>query len=332
MRTTTIGIENLCVPCHSFCRYCLLSSCGKTTGVDYDRGKRFVERLHREIEEKHPELNLMYYIGYCMDTPDLTDYIRFSQKIGSPSAKFLQLNGLTLRDEVGTAAFVGEIREVGIELVDLTFYGTKAYHDRFAGRPGDFDYLLRILAAANRAGLPVRISYPLQKENMHCVEEVMKMLEAYQISEISVFLPHCKGRGKTLDDQRLTSDDYESLSERVKKYLRSYRTEQEFLKDAALETPGSRVLALALKPENIEQLESMSLEEILAYLEDLDDRYYNAIPPVEELAARYGRKEGKRLYRRFRDLHLEWQQRFLADSGAELWDMNDETHHFSVRV
>ena len=35
MKTVSFGIANDCVPCHSHCRYCLLDSCGKTTGMDY---------------------------------------------------------------------------------------------------------------------------------------------------------------------------------------------------------------------------------------------------------------------------------------------------------
>jgi len=38
------------------------------------------------------------------------------------------------------------------------------------------------------------------------------------------------------------------------------------------------------------------------------------------------------LYRRFRDLYLEWQQRYIFEHGLDVWDMNDETHHFSVRT
>ena len=78
--------------------------------------------------------------------------------------------------------------------------------------------------------------------------------------------------------------------------------------------------------------EPMSLEEILAYLEDLDNRYYAAIPSCEKLAALYGDPAGIRLYRRFRDLHLAWQKRYIADHNSNIWDMNDETHHFSVRA
>lgn len=331
MKTTSIGIENLCVPCHAYCRYCLLSSCGKATGVDYSRGKCFAKRLHAELKEKRPDLQVFHYIGYCMDDSNLLDYIRFSQEIDAPSARFLQLNGLRFRGRSETAELIRQIHEAGVESVDLTFYGTRAYHDKFAGRAGDFDFLLELLRAANEEGLDVYASLPVTKENIGETDELLELLDGFRLSRTSVFLPHSKGRGRSMSNLRLTADDCVDLSPRLAAYLSEYRTEETFLKAPALERPQSRSLILSLKPDNIQWLESLAAEEIISYLEEMDDNYYGAIPPVEELAVRYGNRNGKRMYRRFRDLYLEWQQRFLEDTGARIWDMNDETHHFSVR-
>lgn len=331
MKTVSLGVENLCIPCYAHCRYCLLSSCGKATGVDYERGKRIAKRIYDEIQTKCPELGFFYYIGYCMDDENLIDYIRFTQKIESPSGHFLQLNGLRLRDETETNEFISELVGAGIKLIDLTFYGMQEYHDRFAGRAGDFDFLLRILKAVRHHGLKVRFSIPVTKENLSQLDELVGLLEQYQTGEISVFLPHRKGRGRSLDALRLTADDLDRLSDRVRAYLSNYRTESEWLASENLETPDTRVLTLSLTPDNIEKLEAMTLEEILTFLEELDDRYYAALPAPEELVTLYGNKVGTRLYRRLRDLQMEWQHRYLEDNNIKVWDMNDETHHFSVR-
>ena len=332
MKTVSLGIENLCVPCHAHCRYCLLSSCGKTSGVDYERGKKFADRLYGEVREKRPDLHFFHYIGYCMDSEYLADYIKFSQSIHSPSAEFLQLNGLRLRNDTETDRFISELVHSGIKLIDLTFYGTREYHDRFAGRVGDFDFLLRILHSAQRHELPVHISIPITKENVGVMDELTVLLESLSCGEIGLFLPHGKGRGHTLNSLRLAAEDLADLSQRVRNYLPACRTEGEWILLGQEEAPTKRTLTLALTPGEMECLESMSLEEILAYLEDLDDRYYAVLPSCKELAARYGDPTGTRLYRRFRDLHLEWQQRYLAEHDLKIWDMNDESHHFSVRT
>lgn len=329
MKTTSIGIENLCVSCNAFCRYCLLSSSGKTIGVDYERGKKFAKRIFDEAKKSCSDLQVFYYIGYCMDDACLVDYIKFCQETASPSAAFLQLNGLRMRDEAETKSFIAMIIDVGIKEIDLTFYGTREYHDRFAGRRGDFDYLLRILNSARGQGLKVRISIPVHKENCGQADALLRLLGTDE--NVSFFLPHSKGRGKNLNSLRLTTDDRDRLTPVLTSQLEKYRSEGEWIQQIAKETVESRSLILSLKPENIDLLESMTLEEIIEHLEDLDDRYYAAIPSVQELATRYGDPFGKRLYRRSRDLYLEWQQKYLNDYKPDLWDMNDETHHFSVR-
>lgn len=97
MIVTSFAIANYCVPCSTHCRHCLLSSCGKATGIDYETGIKFADRILKEIEEKMPDLSASFYIGYCMDTPHLTDFIRFARRHNSPAAEFLQMNGFNYR-------------------------------------------------------------------------------------------------------------------------------------------------------------------------------------------------------------------------------------------
>lgn len=333
MKTTAIGVENLCVPCYAFCKYCLLSSCKKATGVDYERGKRFARRLRNELEEVRPDLRFFYYIGYCMDTLDLTDYIRFSQEIESPSGRFLQLNGLALRDEKETERLIQTVRDEGVERIDLTFYGVRDYHDHFAGRAGDFDFLLRILNAANRVGLRADVSFPLTRENVNQADELLDVLSAYQLNNVFIFLPHSKGRGRALNDQRLSKAEFDGMSDRVKSHFSKvrYQTEAQWLRENAWPQTEERTLTLCLTPDNIERLEAMTAEEIVAYLECLDDVYYSAVPSMAELAQMYGDGTSDRLFR-IRDLYLKWQQMYLREHGTEIYDMNEESHHFSVHT
>jgi len=332
MKTTTLAVANLCVPCHAHCRYCLLNSCGKADGVPYERGKAFAGRLYSELLEKRPDIGFYYYIGYCMDDKNLSDYIRFSKELNGPSARFLQLNGLRIRDRDETAEFMAALAGEGIETIDLTFYGEADYHDRFAGRTGDFAFLMRILEEAKRVGIIPHISMPIHKENMLQVDRLMKEFEDRQMEDLSVFLPHGKGRGQSLHQLRLTAEDRCKLSRPLQERLRANRSEAEWLNSISSEKPERRVLTLVLNPEEMQRLEAMPAEEILCFMEELDDRYHSLMPSAESLAARYGSPSGNRLYRRFRDLKLEWEQRYIREEGLNLWDMNDESHHFSVHI
>lgn len=333
MKTSAIGVENLCVPCACRCRYCLLSYDGKPVGVDYDRGQRFAERFLSGLEQARPDLRRFYYIGYCMDTSALAGYIRFCQRIGSPSGEFLQLNGLAVRNAEETERFIDEIAGAGVKAVDMTFYGQETYHDRFSGRAGDFAFLLRLLDSAGRAGITVRVSFPVIRENMAQAEALLDTLDGYRVGEYYAFLPHSKGRGRTLSSQRLTRAEFDALPERVRNCFSSraeYRSEGEWLREGNWPQPETRTLTLSLTPENIGRLELMPAEDIAAMLEALDDRCWAALPSPMELARRYGDPAGPRIYRR-RDLLLEWRRRYVRESGRRLPDMDDERGHFSVR-
>ena len=75
----------------------------------------------------------------------------------------------------------------------------------------------------------------------------------------------------------------------------------------------------------------MTGEDILKELEALDDRYLAQMLTARELAARYGNPQNEQLFR-FRDLLLKWQQEYIAETGNSIYDMHDETHHFSVHA
>ncbi len=332
MRTVSFSIANYCVPCHAHCRYCLLSSCGGVSGVGYERSALFARRVLSELSEK-PDLRSSFYIGYCMDTPHLWDFIRFSGEYHSPAAGFLQMNGFAFREEAELLPLMHRIREEGVELIDLTFYGTEEYHDGFAGRKGDFRFIVRMLSAAVREGLPVNVSIPLLKSNLDQLEELADLLADYPVSKYSCFLPHSKGRGSTIQDQRITRFEFERLPAKIRNAFVKvpHRTEAEWLAAGEWKQPESRNLTLVLTKDNMQHFDSMRAEEIISYLEALDDSFLSQLPSVPELAERYGNPDNDQLFR-FRDLLLKWQQQYIADTGNTVFDMHDETHHFSVHT
>ena len=56
MKTSTILIQNLCVPCNCHCRYCLLSWSNKLLGIDYERSEAYAKKFYEWIRENRPEL------------------------------------------------------------------------------------------------------------------------------------------------------------------------------------------------------------------------------------------------------------------------------------
>lgn len=333
LKTVSINVMNLCVTCENRCRYCLLSYDGNVNGVDFARSKAYAKRFFDWIRENRPEMSFMFGFGYSMEHPDLVDAVRFCQSIGSPTGEFLQFDGMKFRTESELVEFLSELKSNGIRLIDLTFYGTEAYHDRFAARTGDFRLMMDTLKAANRIGLDVSVSIPLSHENFLQIEELLDQLAEFRVARTVCFVPHCEGRGRLLDAVRFTLDDYEQLSNRVKDVLNRerFRPEQEWVNAAPLPQSEKRILTVTLTPDNIDFFERLNFDETIVHLETLDDTYYQAVPGFEELLKKYGDPNGKKMYSA-RDLYLHYQKRYIAEHNIEIYDMNDERHCFSRRL
>lgn len=331
MKTVSINVMNLCVPCENRCRYCLLSYDGKVNGVDYKRSVGYAKRFYEWLKENRPDLSFLFGFGYSMEHPELLNAIDFCRSIGSATGEFLQFDGMRFRTDEELETLLRQLKEHGIKLIDLTFYGTESYHDRFAARDGDYRLMINTLQQANKVGLDVTVSIPITHENVDQMDELIAEMKHYHTQRITCFVPHSEGRGRLLDSVRFSKENYEKLSENVRKRLNTnrFKTEKEWLQ-SGFPVNEKRVLTVTLRPENIDFFEGQTFEETIAYLEKLDDDYYATIPTVEELAKIYGDPDGDRYYSA-RDLYLNYQRRYIADNGIAIYDINDERQCFSRR-
>ncbi len=332
MQTAAINISTLCVPCENRCRYCLLSWDGKLLGADYGRCQHYAEEFYSWLKENRPDLSFQFYYGYAMEHPEIGKAIDFAKKTGSAGGEFLQLDGLKFRPPEKLLAWLRNVQSHGIHTIDLTFYGTRTFHDRFAGRRGDFDHMLTILQQANSLDLKVNISIPITQENAGQMDELLDVYEDYTVEYLRIFIPHREGRGAGLENIRLTEQDLRKLSPRVRGHINTsrYKTEGQWVREKQFPELQKRMLGLSLTPENIAWFENISYGEAIAYLEKLDSDYYAAMPPLRELAQRYGDAAGDKLFD-LRDLYLYYQSQCLQETGLALYDINDERQCFSRR-
>ena len=265
-----------------------------------------------------------------MDHPDLPNAIRFMQETNSPGGEFLQLDGMQMRTREELGSLFTSIAELGVKLIDFTFYGTKEYHDKFAGRKGDFDLMMDSMEIALDKGLNVKVGIPITKENLSQIDALLSQLPQEKI-KIFIFTPHSGGRGINLLDAKITVDDYEKLSSNAKKYFNrsKNRTPAEWLRSQE-PIPKNRVLTLSLLPSNIDFLENQSFEDILRDLEKLDEDYYGKIPDFQSLLKRYADPDDIHLYSK-KDLFLLYRKRYIADEQISVLDVTDERFSGSLR-
>lgn len=238
----------------------------------------------------------------------------------------MQCNGINIKSESETDKFVKNLKNAGIKNIDVTFFGDEKYHDQFAARKGDYQFMLQLAKSAVKEGIICSPTIVISEENKEILGKLLEVLiEITPIKNIHSFLPDYRGRGYLLEDSRLTARSYEILSDTVKRTLNidRYKTEQEWLLSGELPEYTKRVLIITLRKDNIEMLENMACDEIIEYVEKLDTDYYNAIPTINELAKRYGNKHNTRLYR-LRDLFWMWQKRYIQENHINIYDVTDE--------
>ena len=131
----------------------------------------------KEIKEEYPDLDLSFTFGYSMEHPDLREAINFLKSIGSIQSEYLHCDGLRMRNEQECEELAGLMAEEGVRSLNFTFYGLKEYHDRFAGRNGDFDLMMQMMASAIKSGLNVSAGIPLTKENVATADELINVLK-----------------------------------------------------------------------------------------------------------------------------------------------------------
>ena len=333
MKTVSVNVMNLCVPCENRCRYCLLSYDGKIGGVDFKRSQEYAKRFYEWIQNSRPDLSFLFGFGYSMEHPNLFEAIDFCQSLGSPTGEFLQMDGMKFRSEQELAELLLKLKSHGIKLINLTFYGTEWYHDRFAARNGDYRLMMNTIKAANSVELDVTVGIPLTHENAGQIDSLLQELDRFKVEKIYCFVPHSEGRGKFMEAIRLTLDDYELLSQRVKMLFNRerFKTEQQWVQTKTFPQSEQRVLTVTLTPDNISFFENQSFDETIAYLEALDDEYYKIIPNFESLIKQYGNLNGNRMYSA-RDLYMTYQRRYIEDRHISIYDIHDERQCFVRRI
>ena len=331
MKTVSVNVMSLSVSCENRCRYCLLSYDGKTVGANYERSKKYAIEFNVWLKKHRTDLSFLFGFGYSMEHPKLLEEIKFLQSIGSPTGEFLQFDGMKFRENQELKEFLIQLKAVGIQLIDLTFYGLRDYHDKFAVRNGEFDYLMEILKTANSVGLKVQVGVALTHENANQIDELLQYICSFKAERIFLFVPHGEGRGKSLESVRFTKSDYDLLGKRAKNLLNleKFKTEGEWLK-TDYKKPQKRMISISLTNENIARFEEMGFAETIEYVEKLDDDYYSVIPEFPALAKRYGDEFGEKIYSQ-RDLFLKYQREYIAENKLRIYDINDERQCCSRR-
>lgn len=317
-----IWVHAQTVPCANHCRYCMLSS-KKLANITFARFESVVERFMTWRQERGlADFNVRCYLArsHNYDINTLKGLMELAERRGG-HLDFVLLGGLFWRPDDEMRTWLRQRRDIGIKIVGASFAGHGRFHDRWNGRPGDFDFRMRALAMAADLGMELRQHLFLTRSTIPQLNELIEKLDALpgRVGERSVLPLFYRGPAKRLEDERITDETLDGLPERVRRLYppdwKNWRSEREWIDFVCREdeTPEIVTLDLELTDSNIGRIESMSCDEIMAGLENRTRAAYAAIPSRAELSERYGDPDNRCIYVFRRDVERKWLDLHLAD-------------------
>lgn len=155
---------------------------------------------------------------------DIFEIVDYANQKGLKIA--LATNG-TLIDQVITS----KIKDSGIRRVSVSIDGIDAKtHDAFRRFEGAFDKAMTGIDFLVKSGISCQINATLTKQNVHQLEEMIKLAISKKADAIHLFLVVPVGCGKYLDEsEKLSIEEYEAALDQVYKLNQKYK-DQMFIK------------------------------------------------------------------------------------------------------
>lgn len=305
-----LAVQWFGVPCLCRCRHCSLRNVGTVTAVPFGRARALADRFVAwKAAQGIADFSIDIIAGYSCVCPELPEVIAFNASNGITSP-FLPLKGTRFQAEDELRRHMRHLAKLGVACVSLTFFGLRDRHDRFCGRKGDFEYTMLVARLAAECGLERQESIILAHDAAPDAPELIRLLdEIPNLKGRDIGPWDYRGRGKLLEDERLTIGDIERLPSELRQYLSPACTsEAEWIKRiqaGRVPQKTRRYYLLTVWEDNVDDLESLNCGQIIRGMREKNETFLRAIPSIPDLAALYGHEAGDRFYR-LRDLEWKW--------------------------
>ena len=330
----TIEIEGIFIyvqtaPCANHCCYCQLDV-KKVSNIAFARFRSVVERFREWKEERGlADFKVQYLLqrSFNRDINTQKGLIQLEEpdEVRAITLPVL-LGGLYWRPDDEMRGWLKQWQEIGFSSVGATFAGHGRFHDRWNGRKGDFDFQMRALRTAADLGMDLYQRLFLAKSTIPLLDELIEKLDALpgRLADRCIFPLFYLGHARRMEDERVTRETLDGLQEHIRGLYRSdwkkWRSEREWIDFVRTEdkTPDVVPLPLQLNDSNIDSIESMSCDEIIAELERKTREAYAAIPSRAELCGRYGDPFYTRIYMFKEEVERKWLDLHLAKNPTVL--------------
>ena len=315
---TGIDIILFSTACAHQCAYCFFDN-HQPSASSFNRFSSVIERFMDWREAKKlTDFDVVCRRFYCDEVSPEVFKKEIALAARSHKYRPLYLGGLRMHPERELRTWLQQLRDAGVKVVYVSFAGYRDVHDKWNGRPGDFEFLINTMKLAAELGMVFVQRLFVMKSTLPAFEKLLDTLDGLpgKVKNREVYPLNYSGRAGRLEEERVSAADLEALPERVIKsftHRKNWRSEQEWLDIIRTEqgSPAIRtLLKLYLNDTNIARVESMSCAEIVTNLESRTRSAYHALPSPQELCE-FADAANDRLYHSRLDIERLWLNRYL---------------------
>ena len=318
-------------PCANHCRFCLLNE-RRTHNITVDRFAALIEKFIDYKDRTGFKVKQWFGNSYNFPIVEFQKLVGLFFKNGADlkgaqDLRYLLLGGLPLMEEEAFRSWLLDRQALGCANLAATYCGLELSHDYYCACTGHFRFQIMAQKTAAKIGLFNMQRLLILNSTLQQLEPLLDELDATGgVNDRHAFVLFYNGSGKYFEHERPTLEQLQRQSPRVmdlyRGALNNWKTESDWVA-AVLDNPdirSRRWMTLRLTDKNIDQLEKMSCEEIVADLSEQTRRAYEAIPRPEELAEKYSNKTSQKVYMSSWDVEGLWLDRFQAQNPEAVFN------------
>ena len=319
-----LAVTMLISKCYCRCRHCKGRGCFPSspyeTKVTYPEAERILLQLYDWKKDNHlAQMRLTFNQMETWDYEGVTERIRLGKLLYNCYGPVV-CNGMQFRPYAQLLDYMRCVRAAGVHTAVTTFYGTRDFHDAFAGREGDFDFTVSVAKAAAEAGLTNMHTLFLAHSTLPYLPEMIEYLSALPGKHGFQFRPILSDFEVLTDEAELLSkNEFAALPEFIRRkcpYKMKTRAEwNQYLLSSQFhdETKDYHNLYMILRigSKDFAPYYQLSLDEFISQAIDKEIAKREATPTMLELLERYGNEhiDSPLLYTLW-DIQAEWKLKY----------------------
>ncbi len=198
--------------CNLRCRHCYMDSEAKKYEGEMttDEAKTFIDDL---AEFKVPVL--LFSGGEPLMRPDFYELAAYAADKGIRPT--LSTNGTLITLEAAR-----KIKEIGVGYVGISLDGLREVNDRFRGKEGAFQSAMEGIQNCVAVGQRVGLRFTINQHNLQELDNIFDFIEAENIDRVCFYHLVYSGRGNTMIDEDVTTDQSRKAMDTIIRRTRDF--------------------------------------------------------------------------------------------------------------